>query len=211
MSLEYSFIKNDDTTNKITNKHKNTRKNRKPSKKVKDLLKILEKEKEQKKMYEIHNNDDTDEDEDISIPEFIPPPNPVLTQQRFNKTIKKVEYKPIQTNIYNTDIDNLGLSSNDIDNNNEIDAFNHLGIGDETSPADYNTVMPYFTQATNNSNLHGSRDELMKKLNYMIHLLEENKDERVENVTEELILYMFLGIFVIFIVDSFARAGKYTR
>ena len=211
MSLEYSFIKNDDTTNKITNKHKNTRKNRKPSKKVKDLLKILEKEKEQKKMYEIHNNDDTDEDEDISIPEFIPPPNPVLTRQRFNKTIKKVEYKPIQTNIYNTDIDNLGLSSNDIDNNNEIDAFNHLGIGDETSPADYNTVMPYFTQATNNSNLHGSRDELMKKLNYMIHLLEENKDERVENVTEELILYMFLGIFVIFIVDSFARAGKYTR
>tara|TARA_Y100000389_G_scaffold53846_1_gene49654 strand:- start:1807 stop:2442 length:636 start_codon:yes stop_codon:yes gene_type:complete len=211
MSLEYSFIKNDDTTNKITNKHKNTRKNRKPSKKVKDLLKILEKEKEQKKIYEIHNNDDTDEDEDISIPEFIPPPNPVLTQQRFNKTIKKVEYKPIQTNIYNTDIDNLGLSSNDIDNNNEIDAFNHLGIGDETSPADYNTVMPYFTQATNNSNLHGSRDELMKKLNYMIHLLEENKDERVENVTEELILYMFLGIFVIFIVDSFARAGKYTR
>ena len=122
-----------------------------------------------------------------------------------------MEYKPIQTNIYNTDIDNLGLSSNDIDNNNEIDAFNHLGIGDETSPADYNTVMPYFTQATNNSNLHGSRDELMKKLNYMIHLLEENKDERVENVTEELILYMFLGIFVIFIVDSFARAGKYTR
>ena len=51
----------------------------------------------------------------------------------------------------------------------------------------------------------------MTKLNYMIHLLEENKDEKTNNVTEELVLYMFLGVFVIFVVDSFARAGKYTR
>ena len=51
----------------------------------------------------------------------------------------------------------------------------------------------------------------MKKLNYMIHLLEENKDEKTNTVTEELILYMFLGVFVIFVVDSFAKAGKYTR
>ena len=60
-------------------------------------------------------------------------------------------------------------------------------------------------------NIHGSKDDLMKKLNYMIHLLEENKDEKTNNVTEELILYMFLGVFVIFVVDSFAKAGKYTR
>ena len=75
----------------------------------------------------------------------------------------------------------------------------------------YNTYVPYYNKATNNSNLHGSKDELMKKLNYMIHLLEENKDEKTGNVTEELVLYMFLGVFVIFTVDSFARAGKYVR
>ena len=51
----------------------------------------------------------------------------------------------------------------------------------------------------------------MKKLNYLIHLMEENKDEKTQNVTEELVLYMFLGVFTIFVVDSFARAGKYTR
>jgi len=54
-------------------------------------------------------------------------------------------------------------------------------------------------------------NELIKKLNYMIHLLEEQQDEKTDNVTEELILYLFLGVFVIFVVDSFARAGKYTR
>ncbi len=53
--------------------------------------------------------------------------------------------------------------------------------------------------------------ELVKKLNYMIHLLEEQKGERVNNITEELVLYVFLGVFVIFVVDSFARTGKYTR
>jgi hypothetical protein len=52
---------------------------------------------------------------------------------------------------------------------------------------------------------------LMKKLNYMIHLLEEQQNEKTNNLTEELILYIFLGIFVIFVVDSFTKVGKYTR
>ena len=56
-----------------------------------------------------------------------------------------------------------------------------------------------------------NKDDLIKKLNYMIHLLEEQHDEKTSNVTEELVLYLFLGVFVIFVVDSFARAGKYTR
>lgn len=52
---------------------------------------------------------------------------------------------------------------------------------------------------------------LLEKLNYMINLLEEKKDERTNNVTEEVILYSFLGIFMIFVVDSFSRVGKYVR
>jgi hypothetical protein len=54
-------------------------------------------------------------------------------------------------------------------------------------------------------------DKFMEKINYMIHLLEEQQHERTNNVTEEFILYTFLGVFMIFIVDSFARAGKYVR
>ena len=74
-----------------------------------------------------------------------------------------------------------------------------------------NTYVPYYTKTANQANLHGSKDQLMKKLNYMIHLLEKQEDEKTSNVTEELVLYMFLGVFTIFCVDSFARAGKYTR
>ena len=54
-------------------------------------------------------------------------------------------------------------------------------------------------------------DALMQKINYMIHLLEEQQDERTNNVTEEVVLYSFLGIFVIFVVDSFVKVGKYVR
>ena len=58
---------------------------------------------------------------------------------------------------------------------------------------------------------HQTQDALMQKLNYMITLIEEQQDEKTNNVTEEVILYSFLGIFIIFIADTFVRAGKYVR
>lgn len=72
--------------------------------------------------------------------------------------------------------------------------------------------IPYYSQLLNSNDLQRSApDELMKKLNYVVHLLEEQHDEKTGSVTEELVLYMFLGVFVIFVVDSFARSGKYKR
>ena len=49
-------------------------------------------------------------------------------------------------------------------------------------------------------------NQLITKLNYIIHLLEEQHNEKTNHITEELILYLFLGIFIIFVLDSFARA-----
>ena len=54
-------------------------------------------------------------------------------------------------------------------------------------------------------------DRMMEKINYMIHLLEEQQLDKTNNITEEFILYTLLGVFVIYIVDSFSRAGKYMR
>lgn len=56
-----------------------------------------------------------------------------------------------------------------------------------------------------------SRDELNEKLTYMIHLLEEQHDEKIKSVSEEVILYGFLGVFVIYVLDSFTKIGKYVR
>lgn len=54
-------------------------------------------------------------------------------------------------------------------------------------------------------------DRLMEKINYMIHLLEEQQLEKTNNVMEEFLLYSLLGVFMIYTMDSFARAGKYVR
>ena len=53
--------------------------------------------------------------------------------------------------------------------------------------------------------------ELIEKLNYMIYLLEEQRDEKTSHITEELILYVFLGIFTLFVLDAFVKTGKYSR
>ena len=66
----------------------------------------------------------------------------------------------------------------------------------------------YYNKMSENTS---GNSELLRKLNYMIHLLEEQQDEKTGHVTEEVILYSFLGVFMIFIIDSFARAGKYVR
>jgi hypothetical protein len=74
---------------------------------------------------------------------------------------------------------------------------------------------PYYSQTRYNANYEShnenTQDVLLQKLNYMITLLEDQQDERTNNVTEEVVLYSFLGIFIIFIADTFVRAGKYVR
>jgi hypothetical protein len=76
----------------------------------------------------------------------------------------------------------------------------------------YQQYVPYFNQSSDDNTPNGvNKDELLNKLNQVIYLLEEQQEEQSGHVTEELILYSFLGIFMIFIVDSFARVGKYVR
>jgi hypothetical protein len=72
----------------------------------------------------------------------------------------------------------------------------------------------YYASDTNTTQSSASNDSnqvLVEKLNYMINLLEEQQDQKTNSVTEEVVLYSFLGVFIIFVVDSFARVGKYVR
>ena len=85
----------------------------------------------------------------------------------------------------------------------------------------YRKLVPNYqvTKPENNKNYSSNSSSsysegnqvLIEKLNYMINLLEEKQDEKTGSVTEEVVLYSFLGIFIIFIVDSFTKVGKYTR
>jgi hypothetical protein len=62
---------------------------------------------------------------------------------------------------------------------------------------------------TYDSSMSMPKNELIEKLNYIIDLLEEQQDYKTNSILEDLILYAFLGIFIIFIVDSFSKSNKY--
>ena len=71
-------------------------------------------------------------------------------------------------------------------------------------PDNYYSKMGLGTQPTIDN-------KLLEKINYMIHMLEQQQNEKTSNITEEFLLYIFLGVFIIFVVDSFSRTGKYIR
>ena len=71
-------------------------------------------------------------------------------------------------------------------------------------PDNYYSKMGLGTQPTMDN-------KLLEKINYMIYMLEQQQNEKTSNITEEFILYLFLGVFIIFIVDAFSRTGKYVR
>jgi len=77
----------------------------------------------------------------------------------------------------------------------------------------YQQYIPHYNKSASpeTTAMDAPKDELLEKMNHIIQMLEDQQDEKTGNVTEELILYCFLGVFVIFVVDSFARAGKYVR
>lgn len=65
-------------------------------------------------------------------------------------------------------------------------------------------------------NLHHSRqyyhnEELLGKLNHIINMFEEQKEIKTKQKNEEVVLYCFLGIFTIYVLDSFVYIGKYSR
>jgi hypothetical protein len=112
------------------------------------------------------------------------------------------------------------------DGNDKLDLNDYSNYGDsKTAEEYYKKVIPGYTHTPNRnqvnkpyynvnynpSEVNTNNDVLLQKLNYMITLLEDHQDEKTNNVTEEVVLYSFLGIFIIFVVDSFVRVGKYVR
>lgn len=204
MSLAIYAAPFDDETSNLISKKKNNKshkqihnsKNDKKDNKVHSMLK------------EIHNSqDDNDEDE---LTDFTPPPKPVsiggerAKEKNLNKENEMIDYtsknvpKPIE---FDDDINNNSYSSNDLKMNN-VDDYYKVYIPEQKR----NEYYKQYNVGSNNDS-----DALIQKLNYMISLLEEQQDERTSNVTEEVILYSFLGVFIIFVCDSFVRVGKYVR
>jgi len=190
-SLSFSTFDTNQSNNLSVSKiqsqsrRKNKTIKKKPTKKVENFLNSIN-----------EGFNDMEDSDESGLANFEPMGNPIITKAPDDK---KEENMPPQ------------VQSDDPVSVEQFETINQHELSENNYKNYMNTYVPYYTKTANQANLHGSKDQLMKKLNYMIHLLEKQEDEKTSNVTEELVLYMFLGVFTIFVVDSFARAGKYTR
>ena len=174
----------------------------------------------------IHSNLDSEEDDD-KYNFNPPPPSKSAGVERTKPLPQKEQMMNMGTNndvMFRT----LGRAPQpNYEGSDNLDLNDYSIYGDnKTNEEYYKRVIPGYTQPKNPVNKpyystanyiqppvqeFASQDVLLQKLNYMITLLEDQQDERTNNVTEEVVLYSFLGIFIIFIADTFVKAGKYVR
>ena len=180
------------------NNSENTNIERKKSSKNKTLKKnTKQKPQVAAMMSAIHENSDSQGD----LADFNPPPPP-----------KSAGNERIQGRNADSDLETNETSNNQTNTNAGDEAFTPEGYThiESTQIEDYyRNNIPYYTQMSEQP--ISNRNELMKKMDKILHLLEEQQDQKTGHATEELVLYSFVGVFIIFIVDSFARAGKYVR
>lgn len=210
---------NSDSTDNILNQKRHKRTQRKYPK-----IENFDTNKVNSVLDKIHNTTDDDDDDDYDKNTFNPPPKP--------ESMGGLKTIPSQQNKFNEPFTNpLARTTGraptpNYEGTDNLDLNDYSNYGDsKTIEEYYKSVLPGYKNLVNrpyypyrepqndlnNIGEHSSQDILLKKLNYMISLLEDQQDEKTSNVTEEVILYSFLGIFIIFIADTFVRAGKYTR
>ena len=179
----------------------------------------------------IHNNSPDEDD----LGNYNPKGSAVTAQHSVNfKPMNPFEFpeKPVSIGGERKKIEGMSNNDNDvpqpIDNDDlKLQELQSAYMNDVQVRDYYRKLVPnYQVKPENNKNYslnsstHSSFGQtinnegnqvLIEKLNYMINLLEEKQDEKTGSVTEEVVLYSFLGVFIIFIVDSFTKVGKYTR
>jgi hypothetical protein len=187
----------------------------------------FDKKKVNSVLEEIHNNT---EDSNSGMADFNPPPTPESSGVQRTITNEAMQNMTNQNNMNMYKILGKSPQPNNYDDENNLELNNYrVNYGDNKSIDDYyKKMLPkvndipqrnpvnklYYNNEVQMQGYGGSQqnqDILLQKLNYMINLLEEQQDEKTNNVMEEVVLYSFLGIFIIFVVDSFARVGKYVR
>jgi hypothetical protein len=226
----YNNYNNDDTKNAINNKRSQNNSNAKTQKYREPVFNM---EKVKSVINSLHNNitDDNDLADFVSnsisntnsnkimgpnIEGFTPldplkPPESMRQVQKESTNYDSNVPQPIQ----NDELNLQDLNAAFLNDAQVRDYYRKLAPG-YPSEKNINSHTKQPNQSSQNiySNMletPATNDVLLNKLNYMINLLEDQQDERTNNVTEEVVLYSFLGVFIIFVVDSFARVGKYVR
>lgn len=185
-------------TNEVikTNKSKNKTIKRAPKKDISELIKLTG----------IDDDDSDSENED-----FQPLAPPSMTKMP----------NQIPADACSTDIKLPSNNSKELNApvNSHPSSYENFSIIKNEEPSTYDIAHndPNFMENLNSNitsiaHTPSNLTEIDKKLSYIAHLLEEQRNTRTDTVMEECILTAFLGVFTIYVIDSFTKFGhSYVR
>ena len=210
MSLNYSFI---DESNVNEKRGANKKTTESLASKVKRRLKRKPEAKKPVTQYEVFEDSDNEilghfdiDEADDQISKLDPGSGPIHAKSNDVKGTQKRPVAPVQLQPQETNADYVKHY-----NAPTFDAIMKANDAQVHNMGPMQLSSPQITTPIRGEAMVAGNQELMTKLNYLIHLLEDQKEERVGSITEELVLYCFLGVFIIFVLDSFVKVGKYVR
>ena len=155
----------------------------------------------------IHSNLEDVESEEKGLAEFNPIEPPESSGVEKTKERSSEEFRNKKHN--NEGFESMFEENGDEENGDEENVYATQYYNQYIPPAHLN-----FQPGNEKSNKEKENivdKDLDEKLNYLIELIEQQKGEKTDNITEEILLYGLVGIFVIYVVDSFITIGKYKR
>ena len=97
------------------------------------------------------------------------------------------------------------------ENDNELNDFYSKEMPVVVKPTIKTNDYLIMSNSNDTPQMKPSSNEMLSKLNNIIEMFEDQKEIKTGQKNEEIILYCFLGVFVIYIMDSFVSIGKYSR
>jgi len=172
----------------------NNKINNTSDKKIKNLSNLISK---------LHNK--TEQDEELEV-------DYVHYKDLYHTKDKFLDDTNIYSNPKELDFNNSINDNSVIDDNNKNSYNLQDNVNEDTDLMNYNKNY----NTINYSNVDYKKmiefnNRILTKIDNILNLLEEQKMVKTKHITEELILYLFLGIFIIYILDSFVKVSKYTR
>lgn len=216
MSLNYSFIDESNINEKGGNIQSIKKSAETLASKVKRRLKKKQENKEPITQYEVFEDSDNEmlgqfngDEADDQVSKLDPGSGPIHAKNNDVRATQKRPVAPVQLPPQETSSDYV--KHYNTPGFHAIMHANDAQVNNNAGPMRLSSPQTEHIPSVRGEAMMTGNQELMTKLNYLIHLLEDQKEEKVGSITEELVLYCFLGVFIIFVIDSFVKVGKYVR
>ena len=134
--------------------------------------------------------------------------NALITMQG-NQNMHEMHGTIQQGSLHESDTNILDIHKN-LKEDNDVELTNFYD-SEIKIPPQYKTNDYMILNNNNYQPKKQTNQEMLDKMNKILEMFEEQKEIKTGQKNEEIVLYCFLGVFIIYIMDSFVNIGRYSR